>query len=469
MTEKTVTELCTMLKSREISAQELAQRYLENIQRKDKDIGAYITVCGERALESAQRVDRMRESGEELCALAGIPFALKDNFCTEGIRTTCGSRMLESFVPSYSATAVTRLEERGAVMLGKTNMDEFGMGSTTDTSFFGATANPLDLSRTAGGSSGGSAAAVVGGMAAFALGSDTGGSVRLPAAFCGCVGLKPTRGAISRYGLVAFASSLDTVGVLARSVCDAQTVFGALAGKDALDATSRDILPPERADGALKIGICEQAMEWAQPNVRECVGRAALRLEGLGARIVSISLPPPDVCVAAYYVICTAEASSNLGRYDGIRYGYRAHDPQSIDDLFLRSRSESFGEEVKRRIALGTLCLHGEGREQYYASACAARRSIMEQVQAALSDCDALLLPVSPSVAYKTAQKPSSALDVWRGDALCVMANLCGLPSLCVPFGQSEDMPVGVQLMGKADSEELLFSVGKMLSEVQDA
>ncbi len=469
MINKGISELAKALSTEKISTRELVLQYYNEIEEKNKDILAYITLCKERALAFADELDARRARGENLHPLAGIPFAVKDNFCTEGVPTSCGSRMLFNYAPPYSATVVARLERCGAVMLGKTNMDEFGMGSATDTSFFGITKNPLDNTRTAGGSSGGSAAAVSGGMAAFALGSDTGGSVRLPASFCGCVGLKPTRGALSRYGLVAFASSLDTVGVLASSVDDTKIVFDAIRGRDVRDATSVDAPTADIKNGGLCIGICPDILNCVSSGVAESVMSAADALGRIGVRVVDVSLPDTDLCVAAYYVICCAEASSNLGRFDGVRYGHRANGGGGIDELFIKSRSEGFGEEVKRRIALGTLCLHGEGREQYYAAALSARKSITASLLNVLCECDALLLPTFPTVAYSLDEKRQSSLDIWRDDALCTLANLSGLPALCLPYGEDGGMPVGVQLMGRAHSEELLFKLGKMLAEVEYA
>ncbi len=463
-----ILSLSKALAERKISARELAEQYFEKISECDGQIGAYITVCRDRALAKADLIDKRRANGEQLFALSGIPFAAKDNFCTDGVRTTCGSKMLENFMPPYTATVIERLEGQGALLLGKTNMDEFGMGSTTATSFFGQTKNPFDCTRTAGGSSGGSAAAVAARMAAFSIASDTGGSVRLPAAFCGCVGLKPTRGLLSRYGLVAFASSLDTVGVIAGDIEDTELVFGSVLGKDARDATSLD-MPAQRALARpLKVGLCEDSLLWAAPQISDSILRAAECLERAGVQVLKIQLPPPDLCVATYYVICTAEACSNLSRFDGIRYGYRADGADSIAELFFQSRSQGFGEEVKRRIALGTFCLHGEGREQYYAAACAARADITGKLLSTLEECDALLLPVYPTVSPKIGDAPRSSLELWRADALCTLANLSGLPALSLPFGRCEEMPVGVQLMGRAYSEQMLFELGKTLSEAEN-
>lgn len=467
MRKYTVSELSWLLDKREISAEELTKEYICAIGKRNGEINAYITVTEELALEQARQTDRRRQSGETLGALAGIPFAAKDNLCSEGVRTTCGSRMLADFVPPYTATALERLWAAGAVMLGKTNMDEFAMGNATDTSVFGATKNPLDAARSAGGSSGGSAAAVAAGLSAFAIGSDTGGSVRQPAAFCGCVGLKPTYGAVSRYGLIAFASSFDVIGALTLCVDDSETVFRAIRGQDKMDATTREsvALGSKKDARGMRVGLCRRTLSRAEPEIAEQLLRAAERLRGEGVRIREVELPDTELSLAAYYVISAAEASSNLGRYDGVRYGYRAQTGGSVEDMFLKSRTEGFGDEVKRRIMLGTMCLHGVGRDDYYAKAQLARRAITARLGELLSDCDALLLPTAPSVAHRFDQKKQTPLEVYREDAFCVSANLAGLPAISVPYLDVGGMPVGVQLIGRAFDEERLFTLGRILEK----
>lgn len=466
MTGNTVSRLSEMLRKREISAEELTKSYIHAIEQRNGEINAYITVTAERALEQARLIDRRRQSGEELGALAGIPFGVKDNLCVEGIRTTCASKMLSDFIPPYTATAVKRLNEAGAVMLGKLNMDEFAMGSATDTSVFGPTKNPLDTARTAGGSSGGSAAAVAAGLSAFALGSDTGGSVRQPAAFCGCVGLKPTYGSVSRYGLIAFASSFDVVGALSRCVDDSKTVFRAIRGLDVMDATTRAAAADTKVKaGELCVGLCRKTLSRASDEVAQQILAAADRLRDGGVTVKEIELPDTEVSLAAYYVISAAEASSNLGRYDGIRYGHRSHSGGSVEDVFYKSRTEGFGDEVKRRIMLGTLCLHGAGREDYYQKAQMARRALTARLGEIFEDCDALLLPTAPGVVYRFDQKGKTPLEVYREDAFCVLTNLAGLPAISVPCGSVGGMPVGVQLMGRAFDEESLFVLGRILEK----
>ena len=466
MRKYTIAELARALQSRDTSALELTERYLKAIKEKNERINAYITVCEDSALKSARRVDERRRDGKKLGALAGIPFAVKDNFCTAGIYTTCGSKMLEYYVPPYTATAVERLCDQGAVLLGKLNMDEFAMGSASDTSIFGAVKNPLDTARTAGGSSGGSAAAVVSDMAVFALGSDTGGSVRQPAAFCGCIGLKPTRGAISRYGLVAFASSLDTVGILAGCADDARIVFEVVRGRDSFDATSVD-LPQIQACSVenMTVGICEDTLKKATSEVADGILAAAEKLKQSGVRIKSVKLPDTDTYLAAYYVISSAEASSNLGRYDGVRYGHRAVGVASVNELFENSRTEGFGDEVKRRIMLGTYCLYGEGRREYYSRAQAAREKISAELCTQLSECNAILLPTSPTVAYRFSEKKPTPLEVYREDAFCVLANLAEFPALNVPYGLCDGMPVGVQLIGRKFEESTLLDIARLLEK----
>ncbi len=468
MKEQTIVYLSRMISSGQISARELTQEYLNRINAKNSQINAYISFDGDIALKTAESIDKRISLGEPVGELCGIPFAAKDNLCTQAFPTTCGGKMLEGFVSPYTATSVERLLSHGAVLLGKTNMDEFGMGSATNTSAFGLTYNPLDRTRTVGGSSGGSAAAVAAGLCAFALGSDTGGSIRLPAAFCGCVGLKPTYGAVSRYGLVSFASSLDTVGVLAPTVDDCERVFSGMCGRDAHDPTSVEYSPLSTPlDRPLRIGICKSTTDSASDGVARCVYAAASALKALGCEIADITLPDKDTAVAAYYIISCAEASSNLGRFDGIRYGHRAKGANTLQELLTRSRSEGFGDEVKRRIMLGTYCLHGDERMDYYAAARQAASCISSSLTQILNTCDVIILPTSHTVAPHL-DDGRSHLSVWRDDAFCLFASLSGLPALTLPFGKHDGMPVGIQLIGRAFDEDTVFKVGKMLEVLEN-
>ena len=460
--------LADSLACRELSVRELCEQYLSEIKEKDAEIGAYLTICAESALARADECDRIRARAEQATgALFGIPYALKDNLCTRGVRTTCASRMLENFVSPYDATVQSRLRAAGGVLLGKLNMDEFAMGSSGEHSALGTTRNPHDLSRVAGGSSCGSAAAVAAHLAPFALGSDTGGSVRLPAAYCGVVGMRPTYGAVSRYGLVAFASSLDVVGPIARSVYDNAIVLSALIGRDAHDATSREhpepdfLLHIEGGVRGLRIGIPEEFFDKAcDPEVSCAVLRAADVLRAAGAVLVPLSLPIPDVALAVYYLLSSAEASSNLARFDGVRYGHRAADYTDIDDLFSRSRAEGFGLEVKRRILAGTAVLSVGYYDEYYKRASAARARVRDDLLAALSVCDVILSPTAPSVAHRFGERASTE-QMMLGDRYAIPASLGGLPALSLPCGTNSDgMPIGMQLVGAPFCERLLYRVG---------
>ena len=453
-------QMCELLARKDVSSVELTKKYLENIENNAK-LNAFITVCADSALLQAAKADQARLKGEKLPALAGVPFAVKDNICVEGIRTTCGSKMLADFVPPYTATAVRKLLNDGGVLLGKTNMDEFGMGSHSDTSFFGAVRNPLDPQRSAGGSSGGSAAAVASNCAAYALGSDTGGSVRLPSAFCGTVGMKPTYGAVSRYGLVAFASSLDQIGVITSDVWGNAAVMKSICGRDEMDTTSEDISwksDPEDTDlKDLKIGVA------CTEGASEAVAWAARTLRLHGASVKDIALPRADTLVAAYYVISACEASSNLARYDGVRYGYRG-EGDDVERLFVTGRSAAFGDEVKRRIMLGTFCLSRGMGEEYYKNATAARRKICEELERVFEDCDVILCPAAKGTAPLFADISCVPLDNYKDDAFTVAANLAGIPALCVPVtAENLKLPLSVQLMGRKFSEALLYRVGAFL------
>ena len=425
----------------------------------------------ERALHDAGQIDARRAAGEKLGALAGIPMGLKDNLCTKGVRTTCASKMLENFVPPYDAFAVERL--RDSVLLGKLNMDEFAMGSSTENSYFQVTKNPTNLECVPGGSSGGSAAAVAAGEAAFALGTDTGGSIRQPAAFCGVVGLKPTYGVVSRYGLIAFASSLDQIGPLTRDVRDSALVLSGIAGHDKRDTTSID---REYGDFGRNIGKEVRGMRIALPKeflgeglqneIREQVLRAAKTLEQLGAEVVEVGLSSLKNALPAYYVISSAEASSNLARFDGIKYGYRAKDFEGIEQLYERSRSEGFGAEVKRRILLGSFVLSAGYYDAYYKKALAVRTLIRREMESVLDKCNIILSPVAPTTAYRLGEKRGDPLEMYLGDIYTVPVNIAGLPALSLPYGEDrQGLPIGIQLIGRAFGEAEIYQAAYALEQ----
>lgn len=464
----TVSELSEKLAAREISSAELTDAYLDRIHEKEQTIGAYLTVCEKEAENAASEIDRRRASGEKLHALAGVPVGIKDNMCTRGIKTTCASKMLENFVPPYDATVVKKLADAGVVTLGKLNMDEFAMGSTTENSYFKKTHNPSSIECVPGGSSGGSAAAVAADEAPFTLGSDTGGSIRQPAAFCGVVGMKPTYGSVSRYGLVAFASSLDQIGPLTKNVRDNALVMNVIAGHDKHDATSvdreYDDFTTELDDGVkgLRIGIPDEFFgEGINAEVKEKVLAAAKVYEKLGAEIVNVSMKTISHALPAYYVISSAEASSNLARFDGVRYGYRSDKYDDIVDLYKNSRSEGFGAEVKRRIMLGTFALSSGYYDAYYKKALQVRTLIMKDFARIFDSCDIILSPVAPTTAYKLGEKTSNPLEMYMGDIYTVPVNIAGIPSLSLPCGaDSKGLPVGMQLIGRAFGEKTLYRAG---------
>lgn len=468
LTERTIFEHAEALRKKEYSSVQLTQAYLEQIDKKDKTIGAYITVTADRAIESAKAFDEGRCSDSEISPLAGIPCGIKDNMCTKGIKTTCASKMLGGYIPPYSAHVVEKLEKSGAVILGKLNMDEFAMGSTTENSAFKVCRNPLDTDRVPGGSSGGSAAAVAAREAVYTLGSDTGGSIRQPASFCGVVGMKPTYGSVSRYGLVAFASSLDQIGPITSTVLDNALVLNAIVGHDKRDATSvKCVYNDFTADikngvKGMKIGVPEEFFgEGISNDVRKAVLAAADTYRALGAELVSVSMPSIDYALSAYYVISSAEASSNLARFDGVRYGYRCDDYSNIDELYRKSRSEGFGSEVKKRIMLGTFALSSGYYDAYYKKALQVRSLVRKDFDEAFGKCDFIISPVTPTVAYKIGEKTGDSLQMYMGDAYSVPVNIAGIPALTLPCGIGEGgMPVGMQLIGPAFSEGLLYRAG---------
>lgn len=468
LTERTIFEHAEALRKKEYSSVQLTQAYLEQIDKKDKTIGAYITVTADRAIESAKAFDEGRFSDSEISPLAGIPCGIKDNMCTKGIKTTCASKMLGGYIPPYSAHVVEKLEKSGAVILGKLNMDEFAMGSTTENSAFKVCRNPLDTDRVPGGSSGGSAAAVAAREAVYTLGSDTGGSIRQPASFCGVVGMKPTYGSVSRYGLVAFASSLDQIGPITSTVLDNALVLNAIVGHDKRDATSvKRVYNDFTADikngvKGMKIGVPEEFFgEGISDDVRKAVLAATDTYRALGAELVSVSMPSIDYALSAYYVISSAEASSNLARFDGVRYGYRCDDYSNIDELYRKSRSEGFGSEVKKRIMLGTFALSSGYYDAYYKKALQVRSLVRKDFDEAFGKCDFIISPVTPTVAYKIGEKTGDSLQMYMGDAYSVPVNIAGIPALTLPCGIGEGgMPVGMQLIGPAFSEGLLYRAG---------
>jgi len=461
-------ETATMVRAGEASALEVLEHHLAVIDAGEESVHAFNLVMADSARERARGVDARVAAGEDPGPLAGVPVALKDNLCTRGVPTTCSSRILEGWRPPYDATVVTRLAEAGAVVIGKTNMDEFAMGSSTETSAFGTTRNPYDTTRVPGGSSGGSAAAVAAGFAPLALGSDTGGSIRQPAALCGVVGMKPTYGTVSRYGLVAFASSLDQIGPFATTVADAALLFDVIGGHDPLDSTSLNRPTPrvlsvldDGVDG-MTVGILTEFMD-AAPDVVARVNQAAEALAAAGARIEEISVPEVALGLSAYYLIAPGEASSNLARYDGVRYGLRV-DGEDTVAMNTATRSEGFGAEVKRRIMLGTYVLSAGYMDAYYNQALRVRTRIIEGFDAAYARCDVLLGPTAPTTAFAIGAKVDEPLNMYMSDVCTIPSNLAGHPAISVPYGPGDDgLPVGVQLLGPSLSEGMLFQVAAVV------
>lgn len=463
--EYTASDLSQMFRDKKCSASEIAESVFSRIDAVEDKVGAYVTVTKKQALEKAAEVDKKAASGEKLSPLAGIPVGIKDNICTEGVETGCASKILSGFVPPYSATVVEKLKAAGAVFTGKMNMDEFAMGSSCETSYVKKTHNPHDLSRVPGGSSGGSAAAVAAGEAVLALGSDTGGSIRQPASFCGVVGLKPTYGAVSRYGLVAFASSLDQIGPFGRSVKDAALLFDVIKGHDNHDATSAARSLDTVADkltGDLKgkkIGIPKEYFgEGVDAVVKESVMKAADEFRRLGAELVDISLGTTGYALSAYYIIACAEASSNLARFDGVKYGYRAEKFENLIDMYERSRSEGFGEEVKRRIMLGTFVLSSGYYDAYYKRAKLTQNRIAAEFADAFTECDFILTPTSPVTAFKLGDRTDDPLKMYAADICTVPVNIAGLPAVSFPCGRDAGgLPVGCQLIGPKFGEQAIL------------
>ena len=451
-----------------ISAKELVDEFLSRIQKIDKRLNAFLEVTSERARADALKIDEARSAGIDLPPLAGIPFAIKDNLCTKGIRTSCSSRMLEEFVPPYESTVTERLWKAGAILLGKTNLDEFAMGSSTETSAFGTTLNPWDLKRVPGGSSGGSAAAVASGECLAALGSDTGGSIRQPASFCGVVGLKPTYGRVSRWGLIAFASSLDQVGPFSSCVEDSAEILQVIAGHDTRDSTCLNKPVPNYTSGlnrslkGLKVGLIKQCFEQEglSSEVRDTVLAAANQLQSLGVELVEINCPRFNEGIATYYVIAPSEASANLARYDGVKYGYQTEQAENISSLISSSRSEGFGSEVKRRILIGTYALSAGYVDAYYRKAQKVRTLIRRDFDEAFKDVDVLLTPTAPTTAFKTGSHSHDPVSMYLSDLLTIPANLAGLPAISLPCGFDKDnLPIGLQLIGNVLDEARLLQI----------
>ncbi len=468
LTDLTIHELSARFRQNDATPTEAAREYLDRIAALDPKVKAYLTVTAEAALARAAEADARFKTGAPLGPLDGVPLGLKDVLCTRGVRTTAGSKILEGFVPPYDATVVARLARAGAVILGKLNMDEFAMGSSTENSGYFATRNPWDLSRVPGGSSGGSAAAVAADLAAATLGTDTGGSIRQPAAFCGTVGLKPTYGRVSRYGLIAFASSLDQIGPFAKDVEDAALMLQAIAGHDPMDSTSAAVPVPDYAAGlgqgveGLKVGIpAEYFIEGLDPEVETAVRAAIEILKGLGAKTESVSLPHTEYGLAAYYVIGPAEASSNLARYDGVKYGLRVPGARDLIDMYSRTRGAGFGAEVKRRVMLGTYALSAGYYDAYYGKAQKVRTLVQRDFQKAFERVDVIVAPTTPSAAFRTGEK-EDPLSMYLNDVFTIPVNLAGLPGVSVPAGFTKGgLPVGLQVIGKAFDEAAVLRTAK--------
>ena len=465
------------LQNGEVSSRELVDQHLKRIETSESSLNVYVEVTADRARAEASRIDEARAAGESLGSLAGIPLAIKDNLCTQDVRTTCSSRMLEQFVPPYEATVTDRLWKAGGVLVGKTNLDEFAMGGSTETSAFGATLNPWNTAHVPGGSSGGSAAAVASGSCLASLGSDTGGSIRQPASFCGVVGLKPTYGRVSRWGLVAFASSLDQVGPFATSVADAAELLQVIAGPDQRDSTCLKADVPDYTAAldqpikGLKVGIIRECFEaeGLDSEVKASVQASAALLESLGAELVDVSCPRFNDGIATYYVIAPSEASANLARYDGVKYGFRAENAESLAAMTSSSRAEGFGAEVQRRILIGTYALSAGYVDAYYKKAQQVRTLIRRDFDAAFQQVDVLLTPTAPSTAFKTGAHADNPLAMYLADLLTIPVNLAGLPAISVPCGFSQSgLPIGVQLIGNVLEEARLLQVAHQYEQAAD-
>ena len=463
MHNKTIAELSRGLKEGKFSAVELTQHYLNRIKKHDQQLNSFVTICEDSALLGAKAADKAL-AAKTAGPLTGIPIAHKDIFCTQGVKTACGSKMLDNFISPYNATLVEKLNSAGTVMLGKTNMDEFAMGSSNETSFYGAVKNPWDIERVPGGSSGGSAACVAARLVPCATGTDTGGSIRQPAAFCGITGLKPTYGRVSRFGMIAFASSLDQAGPMTVTAEDAAYVLQAMAGHDPKDSTSANVPVPDYVKGlnqSLKgktIGLPKEYFSELPKEMMGAIEEVIAVYESMGIKVKEITLPDTHLSVPTYYIVAPAECSSNLSRFDGVRYGYRCADPQDLQDLYCRSRGEAFGEEVKRRIMVGTYVLSAGYYDAYYLKAQQVRHKIAENFKQAFSEVDCILAPTTPTSAFKIGEKVDDPVSMYLSDIYTIAVNLAGLPGISLPMGFSGKLPLGLQLIGNHFAEESLLA-----------
>ncbi len=475
ITELTVYELSEKLKAKEVSCEDVTKAYLEQIERIDPLVKSYLTVTKDIAIKQAKKAQEKIDSNNWQ-PFTGVPLGIKDVLCTKGVRTTCASKMLENFVPPYDATVIEKLKEQGAVFLGKLNMDEFAMGSSTENSAFFPTHNPWDLDRVPGGSSGGSAAAVSARLCAASLGSDTGGSIRQPASHCGVVGMKPTYGRVSRFGLVAFASSLDQVGPICRDIKDCAMLMNVISGHDPKDSTSVDFPVPDYLESlkeaetfikGLKIGLPkEYFVSGLDKEVEESVKAAINKLSSLGAEIIEISLPHTEYAIATYYLIAPAEACSNLSRYDGVKYGFRAKEYQNLSEMYKKTRAQGFGPEVKRRIMIGTYALSAGYYDAYYKKASQVRTLIIKDFKDAFNKCDVIATPVTPTPAFKLGEKLDDPLQMYLSDIFTISVNLAGIPGLSMPCAiSSKGLPIGIQFMSDYFKEDVLLKVGYMLEQ----
>lgn len=466
----TIEKIREGLIKKEFSAEELTKMYLEKIEKEDKKIGAFLTLSQDLALSQAKKIDEMISKKKELPILAGVPAAIKDNILVEGVRCTAGSKILENYIAPYDATVTKKLKEAGAIILGKTNLDEFAMGSSTENSAFFPTKNPLDLNRVPGGSSGGSAAAVAADFCVFALGSDTGGSIRQPASFCGIVGLKPTYGAVSRFGLIAFASSLDQIGPMAKNVKDCKIVFDVIKGRDEMDSTSvaKESRSFELKIGELIIGVPkEYFVEGIEPEVKKAIQKAIEKYEKIGVKIEEISLPHTEYALPCYFIISRAEASSNLARYDGMKYGYSEiknskSEVRDLKEVYFKSREKGFGREVKRRIILGTYVLSAGYYEAYYLRALKVRTLIKNDFENAFKKVDAIFTPTSPNLPFFLGEKVDDPLKMYLSDIYTVSVNLAGLPAISIPVGKVGNLSVGLQIIARPFEEEKIFKLATL-------
>jgi len=463
----TAREVAELIRQKQVSCMEATQAVLDRIEEVENQVGSFITVCKEDALKQAKQVQDKIAKGELSTPLAGVPMALKEVICTKGVRTTCGSKMLHNFIPPYDATVAKKLKEQGLVLVGKLNMDEFAMGSSTEHSYYKQTRNPWDLNRVPGGSSGGSVSSVAAGEAYFSLGSDTGGSIRQPAAFTNVVGLKPTYGTVSRYGLIAFASSLDQIGPLTKDVVDCAHVMNIIAGHDPRDATSIKMNYPDYTKGlvnnvkGLRIAIPKEYFaEGTNGEVKKSVLDAIDTLKHLGAIVGECSLSMTQYAIPVYYIVASAEASANLARFDGVKYGYRAEEFSDLDDMYTKTRSEGFGAEVKRRVMLGTYVLSSGYYEAYYQKAQKVRTLIKKQINEVFEKFDAIICPTTPTTAYKIGEKLSDPISMYLSDIYTVSANIAGIPGISIPCGfDSKKLPIGVQILGKALDELTIMRI----------